>query len=114
MASNVFTIGEVPHRYDIAQHVRGDFRWAIQFFQDDKTTPLDVSADTFTFEVFDTDGTTVLMDGAVSFLNDSTIQFDISRDDYEGTTGCKYEYILIQTTGSFNRPLFAGKFMLTK
>jgi hypothetical protein len=65
--------------------------------------------------VYDTDGTTTLMSGTISFVNDSTVQVAIDLDDYEGTVGCKYEYLLLQTTASgLRKPLFRGKFTLTK
>jgi hypothetical protein len=113
--SNLITIGETAYRLDIAQDVAGDFRWAIEFLEDGTDTPLDVSADTFEMEVYDTDGTAVLMTGTLSFLSDSIIQFDINSDDYDGTTGCRYDYKVLQTTASgFKKVLFRGKFTLTK
>jgi hypothetical protein len=113
--SGIFTIGETAHRLDIAQDVAGDFRWAIEFLEEGTDTPLDVSADTFEMEVYDTDGTAVLMTAAQSFLSDSIVQFDIPSGDYEGTTGCRYDYKVLQTTaGGFKKVLFRGKFTLTK
>jgi|LakMenEpi03Aug12_release.lakeMendotaPanAssembly.Ray.scaffolds.fasta_scaffold10152_18 hypothetical protein len=113
--SNLITIGETAHRLDIAQDVAGDFRWAIEFLQEGTDTPLDVSDDDFLMEVYDTDGTTVIMTGTQSFLSDSIVQFDIPSGDYEGTTGCRYDYKVLQTTASgFKKVLFRGKFTLTK
>lgn len=113
--SNLITIGETAHRLDIAQDVAGDFRWAIEFFQEGTDTPLDVSDDDFDMKIYDTDGTTVLTTAEQSFLSDSIVQFEIASDDYEATTGCRYDYKVLQTTASgFKKVLFRGKFTLTK
>ena len=113
--SNLISIGETAVKRDILQDVSGDFRWPLQFLDDETSEPIDVSDDTFAFTVYDTDGTTTLMSGTISLINDSTVQVAIDLDDYEGTVGCKYEYLLLQTTASgLRKPLFRGKFMLTK
>lgn len=113
--SNLISIGETAVKRDIPQDVAGDFRWTIQFLEEETETPIDVSDDDFTFTVYDTDGTTTLMSGTVSFVNDSTVQVAIDVEDYDGTVGCRYDYLLLQTTVSgVRKPLFRGKFMLTK
>lgn len=116
--SSVITIGETPALRHIVQSAVGDFRWPIQFMEGDTgQTPIDVSADSFEFIVYDTDGTTALVTleigTGIQFLNDSTIQVDLSLDEYTVfTKGCKYDYLLRQTAGTFRKPLFTGKFSI--
>jgi hypothetical protein len=55
------------------------------------------------------------MTGTQSFVSDSVVQFEILTGDYDGSTGCRYDYKVLQTTASgFKKVLFRGKFMLTK
>lgn len=113
--NNLVLIGETAFRRDILQDIGGDFRWPLQFLDDETGAPIDVSDDTFSFTIYDTDGTTTLMTGDIDQVNDSTIQVGIDIEDYEGTVGCKYEYLLLQTTSAgLRKPLFRGKFILTK
>lgn len=116
--SNLIMIGaNNPAVRGIAHNANGDFRWAIEFLEGETgEVPLDVSADDFEFIVYDTDGTTLVeleVGTGISFLNDSTIQIDLALEEFTVfTKGCKYDYLLRQTIGTFRKPLFTGKFSI--
>jgi hypothetical protein len=118
--SNLITIGETAAVRDIVQAALGDFRWPIQFYEGETgEVPLDVSDDDFEFIIYDRDDTTALLTlevgTGISFETDSMIQVDIAIEDYTDLTiGCKYKYLLRQTTGTFRKVLFTGKFTLVK
>lgn len=119
--SNLISIGSTATKFDILQDEDGDFLWVIDFFQGETdAVEQDISDDDFEFILYNTDGTTPLITlgigTGITLVDDNTISISIELEDYTGITpGCKYPYMLRQTTAAGQRkPLFKGKYINTK
>lgn len=119
MTTDVQRIDFAEYRYALVNVVPGQsFSWTIQFFEDDDTTEIDITGDTFDAEIRKLDGTLIVaLTSGSGIAQTDTHEITLSIDETVTTTldhELTYEYQVNWNTGGDVLPCGYGPIELLK